>query len=238
MVEVIVVCAIIGIAAGIAVPSFSAMVKKMQIRDYVRSAQGTEDAIMSLTGLQYANTTSGNPFFMSWPGNTNEQDLASKEYVTIEQGQTYDWGGVACFRLAPANLASENRNHQSSEGLAEFYKRTMNDLLPVPWKTGNEKNLTCSIYFALTDSDVNSGIAGVAAGKYVRYSFAYSEYFTTVNGKNFVIYHGAKWHSSSAKPGDNAGNAFSSGSPSQDPGVWNVYEIEKSDGTRIFYGAI
>ena len=230
MVELIVVMAIIGIAAGIAVPSLSNTVERMRIRDIIHSAQIVEDATMELVGLQYANSDTGNPLLMSWPGSPSEQSNAAAQYVYVQKGVTYSSGGAGeCFRLAPANLAASG-TARASDGLSELYKRTMNDLPAVGWKNGYEQNLTCSIYFLLSGSNINTDASAIDSGKYVRYDFAYSEYFMTDNGTDYAVYHGIRFHGNGAAKGDAA-----TGSPSRDAGAWHIYEI--TGGQMKYFGS-
>jgi hypothetical protein len=122
------------------------------------------------------------------------------------------------FRLAPANLAVSG-DARTSAGLSEFYKRTMNNLPPVSWKTGYEQYVTCSVYFVLSGSNVNPGAGTVS--NYVNYVFAYSEYFMTANNKNLAVYHGAGADGGAA-PAD---------------GDWHIYEVD-SGGNKTYLGSM
>ena len=218
LVEMIVVIAIIGIGASIAVPNFANMIQRNQLRAYVQTAENAENALLALTGLQYASSASGNPEFVVWP---NKVSAAGAQYVIIDRGKTFF--NNTSFRVTVAELAGSDR----SEGQREFYKRTMNDL-SYSW---NPNAPACSVYFHIANSNVDPGVTAVASGKFVTYHFAYSEYFMTSNNLNLVIYHGVRLHATGASQG----SVVSGSAMTADPG-WHIYDDR--GGTLYYYGSL
>jgi len=238
LIEVITVGVIIAIAATIAVPNFSNLIHRNQIRNIIQTAQWSENVIMSLTGMQYANSETGNPPIADWAAN----EIVDKEnYIYVEKGNSAGLGIGPVFRVAPANMAVPNRvadrsadaSSVTSAGLQEFYKRTMNILQPPSWKTGAEfeKWVTCSVYFELDNSIIISNVSGVASGKFVRYNFAYSEYYFSEGNKQYAIFHGIKFHGT----GDGPGTAVTWNTPTRDMD-WHVYEYD--NGVLTYYGSV
>jgi len=226
LVEMIIVCAVIGIAASVAAPSLTSAIVDMRLKDYASTAQRAEDVTVSLTGLQYAsNATGGNPLVMDWPGTGEEQKSLLDHYIYIEKGGVYkDGAGRNCFRVAPANIAASDPERVSA-GLTEFYKRTMNGLDPPgDWKSGDdtEQQVAHSVYFLLSGSSVDGTVSAVEEGEFVRYKFAWSEYFMTKNGKNYAIYHGIKYSGGSVDAPDGATTAAG----------WHIYEVRDRN---LFY---
>lgn len=216
LVEIIVVMVIIGIGISIAVPNFTRQIQRMQVREFVVSAQGAEDTTLALTGLQYA--TIGNPSF-SWTGS------GEKHYVCIESGMVFtDGEGKACFRLAPAYEAASGDARQAGEGMREFYKRTMNELRQPDWRPGSisDKRIAHSVYFTIEGSNLTAGVSGVAEDRFVKYNFSYSEYFMTSGERNIAVFHGV--------------TVDGRGKPESAIEGWSAYEY--IDGTFSFLGAI
>jgi len=241
LIEVITVCVIIGIAASIAVPNFTNAIHRTTVRNMVQSAVWAENAIMSLTGLQYARSESGNPPITDWGAIPPNNVVDRENYVYVEQGNSAGPGGSGTFRVAPANLAVPDRvadrsveaSSISSAGLKEFYKRTMNPLMPPTWKSGPEyeKWVTCSVYFKLDGSNINPSVTGVNDNKFVNYDFAYSEYYLQDGNRQLVIYHGVKFHGTADKPGA----LIPALSPTPDES-WHVYEY--SGGNLTYFGSV
>jgi len=240
LIEVITVCVIIGIAASIAVPNFTNAVHRTTVRNMVQSAVWAENALMSLTGLQYARSESGNPPITDWSASSPNNIADSENYVYIQKDKSAGPGGSGVFRVAPANIAVPNRVAErsadasviTSAGLKEFYKRTMNPLLPATWKSGPEyeKWVTCSVYFKLDGSNVNPSVTSVTDGKFVQYEFAYSEYYLQDGNRQLVIYHGIKLHGTADKPGA----LLPTPAPTPDIG-WHVYEYD--GGALTYFGS-
>lgn len=226
LIEVITVCVIIAIAAAIAVPNFGNLIKRTQLRNIVQTAQWAEDATMSLTGLQYASP-SGNPPIADW---SSYEEVGKDNFIYIQKGSpAINIGDV--FRAAPANIAVENRTRATSEGLNEFYKRTMNDLQPPTWRNTLtfEDLVTCSIYFYRDPAILDLNTPSITAGSFVRYNFAYSEYYMLDGNRQFAIYHGIRFHEENAQPGAVANT------PVADPG-WHVYLYDS--GTLTYFGSL
>jgi len=240
LIEVITVCVIIGIAASIAVPNFTNAIHRTTVRNMVQSAVWAENAIMSLTGLQYARSESGNPPIVDW-GASPPVIVDSENYVYIQKNNSAGPGGSGVFRVAPANIAVPNRvadrnveaSSISSAGLKEFYKRTMNPLPPPTWRSaaGFEQWVTCSVYFKLEGSNINASVTDVNDNKFVSYDFAYSEYYLHDGNRQLVIYHGIKLHGTADKPGA----ALPSPAPTPDEG-WHVYEY--NGGNLTYFGSV
>jgi len=215
----ITVITIIAIGASIAVPNFAGMIERNQLRGYTQTAQNAESALMALTGLQYAKTSSGNPEipFPSWsdpdPGFVSDDQYISVEYRGLYFGP--------CFRVTVANATALDGN-RSSAGMKEFYKRTMNRLEPLSWRSPDRA--VCSVYFFLdTASNIEANVNGIAdPSKFAQYRFAYSEYFMTAGGKNLAIYHGAK--------------IDADGTPVELADGWYIYEFNGTQYTP--YGSV
>jgi len=208
----IVVIVIIGIGSSIAVPNFARMIQRNEWRGFVQTAQNAEATIMSLTGLQYAKTTSGNPSFVTWPPTSA---VAADQFITAQSGRTT----LSTFRITVANANAPDGNRESA-GMQEFYKRTMNRLEPLSWRASDR--VVCSVYFLISGSNVNDGATGVTSG-YVKYQFAFSEYFmTTSDGRNLAIYHGA--------------TIDSSGNPNALADGWHIYQYNGT--TYTPYGSL
>ena len=251
LIEVITVCVIIAIAASIAVPNFSNIVKRNQMRALVQSAQWAEDATMALTGLQYARTASGNPLIVpaasppgpADPGNPFwvDENAGGNQYVYVIDDKPYTFDGKNVFRTAPANIANTGDKRKSA-GLTELYKRTMNDLPAPVWRgTGTFEDLTtCSVYFyqkdpvSGNDSNIQGGGTSLSAanGKFVKYFFAYSEYYKTEGNRQLAIFHGIRFHGTGDQPGTIV-DILSTGYA--DTG-WHIYE--KTASGYEYYGSL
>jgi hypothetical protein len=120
----------------------------------------------------------------------------------------------------------------------------MNELSKPEWRNKGsfEDSMTCSVYFYIThpqdgaQSNITGGAGSLAVtdGKYVKYHFAYFEYFMDSNNRNIAVYHGAGFHGTGAKPGD----AVSLDSaPAYDEGMWNIYEMD-SAGNYTYFGTV
>jgi len=181
LIEMIVVITIIGIGASIAVPNFARMIQNNQLRSYVQTAQVAENTLMALTGMQYATTETGVPLFVSWAEGSPR--VPDDQFVTVESGKIT----LNSFRVTVANATAADPD-RTGAGMKEFYKRTMNPLLPLDWRPDR---VVCSVYFTIAGSNVNAGVTGVAAGTFIRYNFAFSEYFMSDGNRNLAIYHGA-----------------------------------------------
>jgi len=175
LVEMIVVIAIIGIGTSIAVPNFANMLQRNQLRSYVQTAQNAENAMMALTALQYANTTSGKPELVPFPGTIPAN---GRQYVFIDLPGTY-------YRATVARFATGE-----SDGQKEFFKRTMNDLSQPGW-LGNHP--VCAVYF-YDDGTVSAG----AVIGFPGYDFAYSEYYMSAGNSDLAIFHNAKFNEGSS----------------------------------------
>ena len=244
LIEVITVCVIIGIAASIAVPNFTNAIHRTQVRNLVQSAVWSENAIMSLTGLQYARSDSGNPLIVDW----GSVEVDRENYVYVEKGNNKGLNATgldSVFRVAPANIAVPGRvadrsvdaSSITSAGLKEFYKRTMNPLQPPEWRSGaGEQWVTCSVYCKLAGSNINASVTDIdtTAGKFVKYDFAYSEYYLEDGNRRFVIYHGIQYHATNDKPGVAIG---AGANPIKDENYsWHVYEYD--GGNLTYFGSV
>jgi len=198
----IVVITIIGIGASIAVPNFARMIQNNQLRGYVQTAQVAENTLMALTGMQYATTETGVPLFIPWTPVSAR--VADDQFVTVESGKST----LNSFRVTVANATAADAE-RTGAGMREFFKRTMNPLDPLDWRPDR---VVCSVYFTIAGSNVNAGVTGVAPGTFIRYNFAFSEYFMTVGNRNLVIYHGAMIDTNTGVP-----NALVDG--------WHVYAV-------------
>jgi len=203
LIEMIVVITIIGIGASIAVPNFARMIQNNQLRSYVQTAQIAENTLMALTGMQYATTATGVPLFVSWAEGSARVD--DDQFVTVESGKST----LNSFRVTVANATAADPDRNSA-GMREFYKRTMNPLYPLGWRTDR---VVCSVYFTIAGSNVNAGITGVTPGTFIRYNFAFSEYSMIAGNRNLVIYHGATIDTSTGIP-----NALVDG--------WHIYAVD------------
>jgi len=173
LIEMITVITIIAIGASIAVPNFANMIQRNQIKSYVQTARNAENALLALTGLQYANSETGNPEFIAWPDKINPAEAPGKQFVSVDKAPSPSLlTGV--FQVTVARVSGGD-----SEGQREFYKRTMNDLRPVAGRDGP----VCAAYFTLEGAN----------GPYVHYSgyFKYSEYYMT-EGKTLAVFHNVK----------------------------------------------
>jgi len=170
LVEMIVVITIIGIGASIVVPNFATMIQRNQLRGYVQTAQAAENAMMALTGLQYANT--GDPHEAAYGDYVSS---AVKQFVAIDKNPPAPLVGNV-FQITVARVSGGD-----SEGQREFFKRTMIDVRDPTWNDGP----VCALYF---NDD------GLTAGNYIRYDgfFEYSELYMTVNGRNLAVFHNAR----------------------------------------------
>jgi prepilin-type N-terminal cleavage/methylation domain-containing protein len=220
LVEVIVVLAILGIMAAIAVPNVIGWIDHYNKNEYIRQATLVEDAIMSLTGLQYATAENGSPaiggiasetpFFSGAPASPN----ISKDYVTIYPTPigVGSGSGSSIYALAPANEGST----YSSAGLTEFYKRTMIILNPLLWVD----NLTVApayVYVQVVDSD------GPAAEN-LNYSLVGSVYFMKDGDTGILAMNNYKL--SSATPDSMPQNGILTGSEITPATGWHVYKTK------------
>jgi len=172
LIELIVVIAIIGIGTSIAVPNFANMLQRNQLRSYVQTAQNAENAMMALTALQYANTTSGKPELVSFP---DKIPANGRQYVFIDIPGDF-------YRVTVARF-----NTDESDGQKEFFKRTMNDLSQPGWLGGHP---VCAVYF---DDISTLQISGTTITGFPGYNFAYSEYYMSAGNNDLAIYHNAKF---------------------------------------------
>ena len=168
LVEMITVITIIAVGCSIAVPNIGRMIQRNQLKAYVQTAQNAEDTLLALTGLQYANSDTGNPQVVDWPDPTT---APGRQYISIDQPAD-SIGGT--FRVTVARSSGGR-----SEGQQEFFKRTMNDL-PQSWKGADQP--VCAAFFK----------SGGLSSDYVTYDFVYFEYYMTDDSQNLVIYHGAQ----------------------------------------------
>ena len=171
LVEMIVVIVIIGIGASIAVPNFARMIERNEWRGFIQTAQNAENALMSLTGLQYANI--GDPKEIEWPKYID--DSPEKQFVTIDKSAPAI-SGLSVFQVTVARSGSAD---QRSAGEQEFYKRTMIGNVTYPsWDGGP----ICAVY---------CNDAGLT-GNFIRYEFMYSEYYMISGNRKIVVYHNAR----------------------------------------------
>ena len=200
LVEMIVVIVIIAIGSSIAVPNFVTLIQRNQFKSFVQTARNTEAAILALTGMQYANSNTGNPVGFDLP----EPD---KKYIVIDKAPSFALtSGV--FRITVAEAGSE--------GQKDFYKRTMNDLVP-PQLVADEGRPAAAVYFS------NDGLPASTGSPYVRYNFVYSEYFMTDGNRVLSILHNIR-----------AETGGSSGSGTEE---WHIYEY-KGAGNYSYLGTV
>jgi len=192
----IVVIVIIGIGASIAVPNFARMIQRHEWRGYIQTAQNAENALMALTGMQYAMGSeggdAGNPAFVdAWDTPVSN---GGRQFVSIIYPVNSLAGDV--FQVNVARVSSGR-----SAGEQEFYKRTMIDITQPSWNGGP----VCVLY---CDSD------GILSGNYVRYDLIYSVYYMVSNGRNLAVIHGLEQTST---------GGTISWTPS--PDSWAIFEV-------------
>jgi type II secretory pathway pseudopilin PulG len=178
-----VVIAILGILAGIAAPSAIGWIDHYNRNEYIRRATLVEDTIMSLTGLQYAKSTTGSPAVggtSTFPPFVSDPVVVS-DYVTIyNQSITLGSAGTV-YALAPSNEGSNN----SSVGLKELYNRTLVALDPFAL-TESTTIPPAYVYVQLKGSSPN------LTDKNLDFSLVGSVYFIKDNSTNILVLHGCK----------------------------------------------
>ena len=184
LVEMIVVIVIIGIGASIAVPNFARMIQRNEWRSIVQSAQNAENALMALTGLQYANV--GNPQRVDWPGTVTSPE---KEFISINQNPLT----ISGFNVFQVTVARSGNPSQRSAGEQEFFKRTMISFsTQAAWAGGPP---LCAVY---------CDTAGLS-GTYYRYDLVYSEFYMVSGNRDLAVFHGVTVGSDGKPTGSDPG---------------------------------
>ena len=186
LVEMIVVIVIIGIGASIAVPNFARMIQRNEWRGFVQSAQNAENALMALTGMQYAMggelTNAGNPEpVQTW---YTPVSFGGKQFISIVESPV----GSFVTDVFQVTVAISGDPNQRSAGEQEFYKRTMiSNITQESWNKGP----ICAVYC----------VDDTPPGTYLRYNFVYSEFYMISNTRNIAVFHNARPDTTGEAPG-------------------------------------
>jgi prepilin-type N-terminal cleavage/methylation domain-containing protein len=250
LIELMVVLAIIGILAAIAIPNFSGYIRKVQVNELVNEAIINEDTCMEIAGMQYS--FAGNPYIGN-PGESVgrrwssggwtvpkatvtpatpyllDEKIYGKQYFYLDSS-AFAIGGRQLLRGSLANSYSAAAT-RDSEGIKEYRRRTNMDFAPAAFLQTYGVYGDCTTWLWFTkpsDADLNK--MNAANAYYFRYDLVFSEYWFTKNGKNYGVFHNFKFNNTT----DTAGHADDRTNAAVTPG-WFVYEY-RSDGKWYYYG--
>jgi prepilin-type N-terminal cleavage/methylation domain-containing protein len=236
LIELIVVFAIMGIIAAIAVPNFTGLMHKIEVEEIVRQAQIMDDELSALTGLQYAEIGRAPRYGHSasdrW-GTSSLSVVPENNYIVaiLPNNNGYNYFGISevgyvtiANNVVPQSAAAINPNRKSA-GLTEFYRQTGLDLATMERGPGSptvnsnydaERRWYALQFYPLAYLGESTVVDGQN-----QYGYIHPEesrgglFYVKYNGTWYMVIHNGKLSGTSTWVGPNQIAA--------DPGHWNVY---------------
>ncbi|MDR2197808.1 MAG: type II secretion system GspH family protein [Coriobacteriales bacterium] len=258
LIEMVVVLAILAILVAVFVPSFTGYIHRLNLREIVQIAEANERTCLELAGLQYAEV--GNPYISGpvttrgsyylpgrnaqWNGLTSayvlneatlgEQFIYSDGYsqsFTVADGPGAP-GSINLMRFSVANSYA-NSERRTSAGLREYQSRMAQPLAPASFLTADQNYGTSGtrLWFERPGDDALARMNSETKPYYYRYDLVFSEYWFTLNGKNYGVFHNMRFDNTTESVGHDDTRNWVTITPG-----WFVYEYR--GGTWYSFGAL